>query len=167
MTAIANTALQLIARTPGTGYSYLWSPSAGLDRTDIKDPVFTNNSGVEYLVTLTSPAGCKVVDTILVTVRINTSNLTPDAFVPKAWSPNADGHNDYLYPITVKISQLKYFRIFNRWGQMVFETNVIGKGWDGVYNGKQQTAEVFTWVLEAIGTDGKTIKRSGNSVLLR
>jgi len=62
---------------------------------------------------------------------------------------------------------LKYFRIYNRWGQKVFETNINGKGWDGVYNGKPQLPDVYTWLIEAVGIDGKTIRRSGNAVLLR
>jgi hypothetical protein len=44
---------------------------------------------------------------------------------------------------------LKYFRVFNRWGQLVFETNIIGQGWDGVFNGKPQVMDVYTWTLEA------------------
>jgi gliding motility-associated-like protein len=90
-----------------------------------------------------------------------------DLFVPKAWTPNNDGHNDRLYPLTVNIRELKYFRIFNRWGQMVFETNAIGIGWDGMFKGQKQVIDVYTWTAEAIGDNGQIIKRSGNSALIR
>jgi gliding motility-associated-like protein len=57
--------------------------------------------------------------------------------------------------------------VFNRWGQLVFETNIIGAGWDGMYNGKPQVMDVYTWTLEAKGCDGQYYKRAGNSVLMR
>jgi gliding motility-associated-like protein len=166
VTAVANTPLPLSARNPGAGYSYSWSPPTGLDLPNIKDPVFKNNSGLQYLISITSPAGCVVVDTLLVNMR-EAAPLPSNVFVPKAWTPNGDGHNDYLFAFTVNITQLKYFRIFNRWGQLVFESNIIGKGWDGNFNGRPQPTDVFTWTLEAIGSDGKIIKRSGNAVLIR
>jgi gliding motility-associated-like protein len=87
--------------------------------------------------------------------------------VPKAWSPNKDGHNDVLRPLCVNIKQLYYFRIFDRWGQLMFETNEIGKGWDGIYKGLPQVQDVYTWTVEALGEDGKHYKRAGNSILMR
>ena len=87
--------------------------------------------------------------------------------VPKAWSPNGDGHNDKLQPFTVNIKELKYFRIFNRWGQLVFETNSIGQGWDGIFKGQPQPLDTYQWIAEGIGNDGQPVKRAGNSVLLR
>ena len=80
---------------------------------------------------------------------------------------NGDGHNDYLFPFTVNISQLKFFRIYNRWGQKVFETNNTGRGWDGMYHGKPQSADVYTWVVEAVSVGGNIVKLTGNTVLLR
>jgi gliding motility-associated-like protein len=93
--------------------------------------------------------------------------LRSDIFVPKAWSPNRDRHNDKLFPLTVNIVELKYFRIFDRWGQLMFETNEIGSGWDGIFKNKPQVMDVYTWTLEAVGIDGVYYKRAGNSVLLR
>jgi gliding motility-associated-like protein len=93
--------------------------------------------------------------------------LTSGIFVPKAWTPNKDGHNDKLFPICVNITELYYFRIFNRWGQLVFETNKIGEGWDGMFKGKEHVQDVITWTVEAMGVDGVHYKKAGNSVLLR
>jgi gliding motility-associated-like protein len=91
----------------------------------------------------------------------------PNVFVPKAWTPNGDGNNDYLFPFTINIAELKYFRIFNRWGQKVFETNMIGHGWDGIYKGKRQVMDVYIWIIEATGIDGKNYNYSGNTLLLK
>jgi hypothetical protein len=49
----------------------------------------------------------------------------------------------------------------------MFETNVLGNGWDGTYHGQPQGMDVFTWTAEAIGDDGRAVKKSGNSILLR
>jgi len=69
--------------------------------------------------------------------------------------------------LTVNITELKYFQVYNRWGQLVFETNMLGQGWDGVYKGQPQPMNVYRWVLEAKGADGHSYKLSGNSVLVR
>jgi gliding motility-associated-like protein len=93
--------------------------------------------------------------------------LVANLWVPNAWTPNNDGMNDRLFPITYHIRQLKYFRVFDRWGQKVFETNILGNGWDGLYHGAPQVLDVYTWTVEAIGDDGSVIKQSGNAILLR
>jgi gliding motility-associated-like protein len=167
VTAIANTPLQLNARNLGTGYSYSWSPVIGLDLPNSRDPMFSNGSTVEYLIMISSPAGCITVDTLLVKVGPGPIAAEPDIFVPKAWSPNGDGHNDFLFPILVNITTLKYFRIYNRWGQKVFETNLPGMGWGGIYHNKKLPPDAYTWIAEGIGVDGKPIKRFGKSLLLR
>jgi gliding motility-associated-like protein len=160
--------VQLNARNFGSAYSYKWRPAFGLNNYSVINPVFNYDRTTEYLIDITSPAGCPITDTILIRVNeLAPPVLKSDIFVPKAWSPNRDGHNDKLYPLTVNIAELKYFRIFNRWGQLVFETNIIGHGWDGIYKMEPQVMDVYTWTLEAIGVDGVYYKRSGNSVLLR
>jgi gliding motility-associated-like protein len=166
VTASPNTPQRLLARNPGANYTYTWSPSAGLDFNNVRDPVFTYDKKTEYIITLTSPAGCVTVDTLLVDIIVPQTTGSY-LFVPKAWTPNGDGHNDYLYPLAQNIVQLKYFRVFNRWGQLMFETNMTGKGWDGNYNGKPQVMDVYTWTAEAISVTGEIIKRTGVSVLIR
>ncbi|MEO6071045.1 MAG: gliding motility-associated C-terminal domain-containing protein, partial [Chitinophagaceae bacterium] len=90
-----------------------------------------------------------------------------NVFVPTGFTPNGNGVNDGLRPILYHITTLKYFRIFNRWGQVVFQTNVKGKGWDGTINGIAQPEETYTWILECVGADGAVIKKSGRSLLIR
>ncbi|MDQ6608377.1 MAG: gliding motility-associated C-terminal domain-containing protein, partial [Bacteroidota bacterium] len=63
--------------------------------------------------------------------------------------------------------ELRYFKVYNRWGQQVFQTNVKGKGWDGTINGLQQPSETYSWILECIDANGKSIKQSGRSLLIR
>jgi gliding motility-associated-like protein len=163
-----NTPTPLTARNPGANYTYLWRPPVGLNSDVVRNPIFNYNVQTEYTITITPPDNmCPFVDTVLVVLKEAPPACLSSIDVPKAWSPNSDGHNDKLYPLTVAITELKYFRVFNRWGQLMFETNIIGKGWDGIWNGRPQVMDVYTWTLEAVGCDGKYYKRAGNSALMR
>ncbi|HMJ48078.1 MAG TPA: T9SS type B sorting domain-containing protein, partial [Ferruginibacter sp.] len=143
-------------------------PSEGLNSYTVRTPVFRYDRLTEYIIKITSPGGCQIADTLLVKVESGgSSGCNPGVFIPKAWSPNGDGHNDKLFPLTECIKELRYFRVFNRWGKLMFETKVIGEGWNGIFSGQPQIMDVYTWTVEAIGFDGRIVKRSGNSVLLR
>jgi len=167
VTASANVAKLLSARDMGTGSTYKWAPPTGLNFTDIRTPVFKYDKEVQYLITISPVNGCRVVDTLRVLIPLNPTPIRSSLHVPNAWSPNNDGSNDKLFPLTINIKELYYFRVFNRWGQLMFETNKLGEGWDGIYNGKPQVQDVYTWTVEAIGLDGVYYKQSGNSILLR
>ena len=164
--ASANVAKQLEARNMGSGHQYSWSPPTGLNYTDVRTPIFKNDKTVEYLITISPTNGCRIVDTLKVEI-VTGDRIRSSLHVPNAWSPNNDGSNDKLFPLTINIKELYYFRVFNRWGQLMFETNKLGDGWDGIYNGKPQVQDVYTWTVEAIGLDGVYYKKSGNSILLR
>jgi gliding motility-associated-like protein len=167
ITTNANAATQLLSRSVGTSNQYQWSPPIGLNLTSVINPVFNYDKTTQYLITIVSD-GCSVTDTLLVKVLpVTTAAIAEDIFVPTAWSPNNDGHNDKLIPFTKNIQALNYFKVFNRWGELVFQTNTIGQGWDGVYKNKPQVMDTYTWTAEVVGNSGKIIKRSGNSVLLR
>ena len=161
--ALTFQSVQLQARNLG-GNSYVWLPTVGLDNNRIINPRFSHNQSQEYKINITSSTGCNVVDTLLVIVK-----GTKGIYVPKAFSPNADGTNDKLYPILVGIKQLNYFRVFNRWGNLVFETNSgnPAAGWNGKINGNEQPPETYTWTAEGIDIDGIVIKKSGNTFLIR
>lgn len=160
--------LQLQIRNLGPNYTYEWKPPVGLSKSTIYNPIFYYDLQTQYLISIKSQNGCEVVDTLLVLVPPDQiPPLQTDLFVPKGWSPNGDGHNDKLFPLTLTIKELKYFRIYNRWGQLVFETNIIGLGWDGIYKGKPQPLDVYTWTAEAIGLDNKKITKTSKSVLIR
>jgi gliding motility-associated-like protein len=160
--AVVPPGLQLSAREFTPAASYSWSPSTGLNSTNIYNPYFNTNSPQQYIITITNPAGCIIKDTLQVNVF-----TTQDIFVPKGFSPNNDGANDKLFPFLVGIRTFNYFQVYNRWGQKVFETNVEGVGWDGRYRGVVQPIETYTWIAEGIGLDGKVVKRSGGTLLMR
>jgi gliding motility-associated-like protein len=163
-----NTSLQLNARDLGIGYTYQWYPPVGINFDDIKNPTFNYNQQTQYTITLTPPDGtCPTIDTLLVQISQDNPGLKSSLHVPNAWSPNGDGHNDRLYPLTTNMKELKYFRVYNRWGQLMFETHTLGQGWDGTFRGQPQVMDVYTWTVEADGLDGVHYKLAGNSILMR
>jgi gliding motility-associated-like protein len=168
VTATANTAVTLYSRNLGLQYRSHWSPETGLSSASSVNPVFKYDEGMEYFIEMKSEVGCTTVDTLLVEIAADTDpGLAPQLHVPKAWTPNGDGHNDELRPYTVNIKELKYFRIFNRWGQLVYETHELGKGWNGIFKGQPQPSDAYTWIVQGIGIDGSVITKTGNSALLR
>ncbi len=159
--AIINQPQQLEARN--IGREYLWQPSVALNNYRIVNPIFTYNRDVEYLIHIKDRSGCNIVDTLLVRIFGN-----GEIYVPNAFTPNGSGGaNDHMYPILVGMMKLKFFRIFDRWGKLVFETNQALPGWNGIYNGKPQPMDTYTWTLQAIDVNGKVITKAGNCVLIR
>jgi gliding motility-associated-like protein len=92
--------------------------------------------------------------------------------VPNTFSPNGDGRNDVFYPMGQGISQIKSFRIFNRWGELVFEranlfANDPTAGWDGTYKGKQLTPDVYVYIMVVLCFNNENIELKGNVTLLK
>jgi gliding motility-associated-like protein len=168
VSAAPNTSVQLNARDLGAGYTYQWYPPVGINFDDVKNPTFNYNKQTQYTITLTpADGGCPTVDTLLVAIEPINPGLKSSLHVPNAWSPNGDGHNDRLYPLTINMKELKYFRVYDRWGQLMFETHTLGEGWDGIFKGQPQVMDVYTWTVEATGLDGVHYKLAGNSILMR
>jgi len=148
------------------GVSYLWSPPTGLNNIAIPNPIGIYGpeiDSVRYKLLVTDQAGCA--DSAFVLVKIFKTN--PSVFVPTAFTPNNDGLNDVVRPIAVGIQQIKYFSIYNRWGQMVFTTTENEKGWDGKVAGRPQNSGVFVWMVSAIDYTGKPIFLKGTVALIR
>jgi gliding motility-associated-like protein len=160
--AVKNKATPLSARFIANGYTYLWMPSTGLNNGAIQKPIFNSSTEQLYRVRLTSAGGCITMDSVKVSVYDSS-----DIFVPKAFSPNKDGKNDILQPFLVNIVTLKFFKVYNRWGQLMFQTSDSRQGWDGMYNNKHQPLEAYTWIAEGIDGNGTTIFRKGQTVLIR
>ncbi len=159
--AVQNQDYQLQARAFQNA-NYLWSPSSGLSNVSIVNPVFNYNRQQQYNIKITTAEGCVINDTILVRIYQNC-----DIYVPGGFSPNGDGMNDVLFPELVGIAQLKSFKVFDRWGQMMFQTNIPGQGWDGRFKGVKQPIETYMWMAEGIDVNGNVIKKNGSTILMR
>jgi len=158
--AVFNLPYKLEARTFGT--SVLWKPSVYLDNPSSVTPMFKSAVDQAYTIRIETGTGCITIDTQLV-------KLVPAAeiHVPTAFTPNNDGKNDILRPVLMGIKELRYFRVYNRWGQLLFEGRKPTAGWDGKLNGTPQQTSVVVWVAEGIGSDGRIYTRKGTSALLR
>jgi gliding motility-associated-like protein len=159
--AIINTPTGLNARNFGT--SYLWTPSTGLNNATTVNPTFNAGTAQDYLIKITSISGCVTNDTLSVYVFKESG-----VYVPKAFSPNGDGQNDRLYPELVNFASLQYFRIYNRWGQLLFETRSMSTtGWDGTYNGVKQPMGTYTWFAAGTDKNGNVVTANGQTLLIK
>ena len=146
------------------GNIYAWSPVTGLSNADIKNPIASPIEDIEYKLLVTkTPPGC----TGNASVKIKVFQLPPSLYVPTAFSPNGDGTNDILRPKPLGIRSIKYFRVFNRWGQLVYETTQLNQGWNGFYKGQPQDPGTYVWAAEAITFKGEAISKKGTAVLIR
>ncbi|BAV04196.1 cell surface protein [Filimonas lacunae] len=148
------------------GVNYVWSPSTALNSTNSADPVFiyyTGGDTITYTVRVYTAEGCYADDQV--TVRVFTTQ--PEIFVPSGFTPNADGLNDIIKPILAGMKQLKFFRIYNRWGRQMFYTTEEGKGWDGRYDGEPQASGTYVYTAQAVDYTGRTVERKGTIVLIR
>ncbi len=148
------------------GVNYSWSPATALNNPFIYNPKAVYNGSfdsIRYTVTVTDSIGCGDEATVL--VKIFKTN--PRIFVPTAFTPNGDGRNEFAAAIAVGISKLDYFRIFNRWGQLVFETTVNGKGWDGRIGGVLQGSGTYVWIVRGTDYLGKVVFDKGTVTLIR
>ena len=145
------------------GIHYVWTPAASLNNDTISDPIATPTITTTYYVTGTDIYGCSSTDSIVVYV----SDPCQAIMVPSGFSPNGDGKNDYLHVLNVGVATLQEFRVYNRWGEMVYQTSDINdRGWDGTLNGKPQPVGTYVYYVEAT-CEGKSISLKGNVILLR
>jgi gliding motility-associated-like protein len=158
--AVVDLPIRLQARQFGA--TALWNPTKNLDNPASYSPTFQSSVDQLYTIEIKTNSGCVTVDTQLVKIVPHV-----DMYVPTAFTPNNDGLNDFLRPTLMGVKELHYFRIYNRWGQLLFETKTDRPGWNGNFNGMTQPTQVVVWIAEGIGVDGRTYTRKGTSTLVR
>ncbi len=145
-----------------------WGESPTLSCDSCFSPVASNTVTTTYVVVASTLFGCK--DTDSVTIRIYCGN--GQIFMPNTFTPNGDGENDVYYPRGKGISIIKSFRIYNRWGQLLFERSDIrmndaGNAWDGSYLGGEPRPDVYVWVVDAVCESGEPINLKGDVTIIR
>ncbi|MEP6466103.1 MAG: T9SS type B sorting domain-containing protein [Parafilimonas sp.] len=148
------------------GTFYNWFPTSGLSNPEIANPIATFTDGpdtVSYTVKVSTPEGCYSNDSI----KIFIFKTQPEVFIPTAFTPNGDGVNDVFRPTVAGMKQFLYFRVYNRWGQLLFSTSEANKGWDGTYNGNRQASGTYVYSVQAIDYAGKPYFKKGTFVLIR
>jgi len=145
----------------GIGNSVVWSPATSLDFPGSYQPTFKGLDPQLYTITLKTQSGCVTVDTQYVKTRKKI-----DIYVPTTFTPNGDGLNDYLRPVLLSFKKVNYFRVYNRWGKLLFQMQSDMPGWDGKLNGQVQETQTVVWMIEAVDVDGNVQKKQGTSILL-
>lgn len=148
----------------GSNMSYTWSPNIAISCTSCTHPLSTTTANIVYSVTVADNMGCFS--------RVNTYSIEvlpkSSVDVPTAFTPNGDGKNDIIYVSGWGIKKLNYFRIFNRWGQLLFESNDIRIGWDGLFNGVPQNMETYVYQVSAeTFVDDNALLKTGTFKLIR
>ncbi len=142
------------------GVTYTWSPSTSLSCVNCPVTIATPAEDITYCVEATSVDGCKDTACIEITIKCG------DVFVPNAFSPNNDGHNDELMVYGNCIKDL-VFRVYDRWGELVFESYDTSTKWDGKYKGFAVNAGVFIYQLSAKLRSGEVVSKKGNITVIK
>ena len=146
----------------------IWSPTGELFRNSENSITVKPKTNTEYTVEVKNNGGCAAIDRVNVLVVCNGSNV----FLPNLFSPNGDGVNDIFYPRGTGLYKIKTFKVFNRWGETVFEkssfnANDAFAGWDGNYKGAKLNADTFVFIMELICENNSVLTLNGNVALVR
>ncbi len=145
-----------------------WSPAATLSCDSCYNPVATPPSTTVYRVVVASSFGCLASDSVLIKVICDATQI----FIPNSFTPNGDGNNDVFYPRGTGISQVKSFRIYNRWGELLFERsnfelNDASSAWTGAYNGGPPRPDVYVYIVEATCNNGEPLFVKGDVTIIK
>ncbi len=166
-TILAGSSVELqTSETNVTRYS--WIPPDGLSCDSCADPVANPKNSTLYLVYGYTDFGC--VDSAKIKIDVVCDHN--QVFMPNTFTPNNDGANDRFYPRGKGLQIIKSFRIYDRWGEMIFQKsnmalNDLSNGWDGTFKGIKLTPDVYVYVVDAICDTGEPISWTGDITLLR
>jgi len=164
VTILKGETVQISASTPAMGASYSWIPSTDLDCNNCLVPKANPTITTKYYLTLTDANGCLATDSVIVSI---TEIICNDLFIPNSFSPNNDGNNDLFLVYGIKSCIEQYhLQIFNRWGNLVFNSIDLNEGWDGKYKGKALDSDVFVYQL-IYSENNQTKTAKGNISLIR
>ena len=148
--------------------SVLWTPSTGIVSKNNASITVKPLQSLEYSIEVKNEGGCTARDKVSVYVLCNNANV----FVPNTFSPNGDGSNDVFYPRGSGVFKIQNIKVFNRWGEIVFEKsnfnpNDASSGWDGTFKGKPLPPDVFVYILQVVCDNNTTLTFKGNIALIK
>lgn len=147
----------------GTDFSYLWTPSDGLSCTDCFDPTAQPLISTLYKMQVSDTLGCfNMLDSVFIEVKVAFTLEIPEGF-----TPNGDGLNDRIFVRGWGLKELLKFQIYNRWGEVVYESTDFQEGWDGNFKGEPQGIETYVFIVQALTFNDEVIFKKGNFKLIR
>jgi len=167
-TITVGSSVQLTATASADVVRYQWTPTNSLSCATCQNPTAHPRQDTKYTVVVTNGGGCTAQSDVTVFVTCGKGNL----FVPNTFSPNGDGNNDVFFPRGSGIGKVKSLRIFNRWGEVVFErfdfaANDIAAGWDGRYKGQPLSSDVYIYTCDVICENNELLTFKGDVTLLK
>jgi gliding motility-associated-like protein len=156
--AAANQPVQLNA---SGGLSYEWF-GPGLSNALISNPIATISTTTQYVLKAFTPQGCISYDTLVLKIYKG-----PEIYMPTAFTPNGDGLNDVFKATPVGLKTFEYLKIYNRWGQQIFETKNYLTGWTGMQNNTIMDAGTYVVIAKGIDLAGKPIIKKTTVVLIK
>lgn len=147
---------------------YIWTNSESLSCDTCANPLATMSVTTTYVVNVSTDFGCLASDSITIHIYCDESQL----FIPNSFTPNNDGQNDVFYPRGNGVSIIKSFRIYNRWGELLFERSSINindesNAWDGSFKGGTPRPDVYVYVINAVCETGEPINVKGDVTIIR
>lgn len=147
---------------------YFWTPAATLSCNTCALPLATPIENTCYYITVSNIYGCKANDSIIIKIKCEDSQV----FLPNTFTPNADGINDVLAVRGIGIRTVLSFKIFNRWGQLIFEksnfaANDYSNGWDGTYLNTPIGNDIFIYTVDALCITGEFLQIKGDVALIK
>lgn len=159
----------------GSNGSWAWTPATDLTCSDCQNPTADIKANICYQVDFTSAYGCKASDDICIIAFCESSQV----FISNAFTPDGDGINDRFYVTANGIPKVTSFRVFNRWGQVVFERSgytpdPLGTktpntltSWDGKFKGVLAPTDVYVYTCEVVCANGTKFTYTGNVALIK
>jgi gliding motility-associated-like protein len=146
-------------------YKYLWNPATNLNCDTCHNPLWIGIQQQNICVIGIDTFGCSDTACLIISTFDNCGNIV----LPKAFSPNNDGINDEFKPLAHYPDCFTeiLFRIYDRWGNLIFESTDINKGWDGTYKAVAQPNDAYIYTLDAKNYFGRKIIFNGNVTLVR
>jgi gliding motility-associated-like protein len=142
-------------------FTFDWQPKKDLNCSDCESPVSSTIANTEYQLLVQDATGCTATAGVNIFVIVD-----KQLYIPNLFSPNSDGVND-IFNIFTDVVKIFSMKIFNRWGEKVFESNEYNQGWDGYHNGELAPAGNYVYETSITFVDGQTEKRKGSVILVR
>jgi gliding motility-associated-like protein len=143
--------------------SYQWYKNGSPISGATTDTYVAKTEG-DYTVVITNSNGCASAPSLVAAVRVP---CTKGIYMPTVFTPNKDGKNDVVKPSVPGMKKFECYKIYNRWGNLIFECYTELKGWDGTFKGVLQPAETYIWVVQGQDGQGKPMRESGMITLMR
>lgn len=158
--------LKAVGSADVTGW--LWSPGADLSCTTCASPIATPKMETAYSVKVNNAWGCTASDIVVLKLQCAVDKV----FIPDAFTPNRDGKNDVFYITGSGVKIVRYLRIYDRWGGLMFQKTMFGigdvsSGWDGRVNGQPVASGSYVYLAELECSSGERFVRKGTVTVIQ